>query len=149
MFKCLIFITTSCRMVLLWHCVFLDFWCLVFVLNVLCYIYWCNKTFHLFHHRTLGVVGVVGCLSPIVGHFEGAKVPNFDEKPPVFFLSEQSSMSTLSAQKFWAKQQLIISRNSAKHFWAVCPIVKFQKKQNLESGVVLLCWILLRSFKLL
>ena len=49
--------------------------------------------------RTLGVVGVVGVLVTNSGHFEDAKVPNFDEKPPVFFLSEQSRMSTLSVQK--------------------------------------------------
>jgi len=35
-------------------------------------------------------------------YFKGAKVPNFDEKPPVFFLSEQSRMSTLSQSKFVA-----------------------------------------------
>ena len=32
-------------------------------------------------------------------YFEGAKVPNFDKKRPVFFLSKQSRMSTLSVQK--------------------------------------------------
>ena len=38
---------------------------------------------------TLGVVGVVGCLSPIVGHIEGAKVPNFDENPPFCFFQNK------------------------------------------------------------
>jgi len=34
-----------------------------------------------YNFRTLGMVGVGGCLSPIVGHFKSAKVTNFDETP--------------------------------------------------------------------
>ena len=78
-------------------------------------------------------------------YFEGAKVPNFDERPPVFFLSEQSRMSTLSVQKFWAKKLLIISRNSEKRIWPHWPSSEVTEKRILISGVVLLCWILLHK----
>jgi len=65
--------------------------------------------------NTLCVVGVVWVLDTDATIFEGPKVPNFIEKPPFLFASEQSRMSTLSVQKIWAKKQLIILRNSAKH----------------------------------
>jgi len=48
---------------------------------------------------TLGVVGVVGVLVADATIFEGLNVTNFMEKPPYFFVSEQSRMSTLSVQK--------------------------------------------------
>ena len=48
---------------------------------------------------TLGVVGVVGVLVADATNFEGPKVPNFIEKSPFLFASEQSRMSTLSIQK--------------------------------------------------
>jgi len=73
-------------------------------------------------------------------YFEGAKVPNFDEKPPVFFLSEQSRMSTLSVQKFWAKKLLIISRNSEKHIWPWVPNSEVPEiqKTGWRSSVIML-----------
>jgi len=48
---------------------------------------------------TLGVVGVVGVIVADDTNFEGPNVPNFIEKPPFFFVSEQSRLSTLSVQK--------------------------------------------------
>jgi len=45
------------------------------------------------------VVGVVGVLVADATNFEGPKVPNFIEKPPFLFVSEQSRMSTLPEQK--------------------------------------------------
>jgi len=44
-----------------------------------------------------------GCLSPIVGHFEGAKVPNFDEKPPVFFFQNKVGCPPYPYKKFKRK----------------------------------------------
>ena len=84
-------------------------------------------------HRwdTLGVVGVVGVLVADDTNFEGPKVPNFMEKPPFSFASEQSRMSTLSVQKFWAKKLLIILRNSAKHIWPNWPNSEVPEKQKL------------------
>jgi len=79
---------------------------------------------------TLGVVGVVGVLVADATNFEGPKVPNFIEKPPFLFASEQSRMSTLSVQKFWAKKQLIILRNSAKHIWPNWPSSEVTEKQK-------------------
>jgi len=46
------------------------------------------------------MVGVVGVLVADATNFEGPTVPNFIEKPPFLFASEQSRMSTLSVQKF-------------------------------------------------
>jgi len=91
--------------------------------------------------RTLGVVGVVGVLVADATNFEGTKVPNFIEKAPFLFASEQSRMSTLSVQKFWAKQKLIIFlRNSAKHIWPCFPNSEVPEKQkpNKRSCVIVL-----------
>ena len=87
------------------------------------------------------------CLTPTPTILRGGQSANFDEKPSVFFLSERSRMSTLSVQKFWAKKLLIISRNSEKRIWPHWPNSEVQKNRNLESGVVLLCWILLHITK--
>jgi len=48
--------------------------------------------------------GVVGVLVADATNFEGSKVPNFIEKPPFLFASEQSRMSTLSVQKFLSEK---------------------------------------------
>jgi len=81
-------------------------------------------------YNTLGVVGVVGVLVADATNFEGPKVPNFIEKPPFLFASEQNRMSTLSVQKLWAKKQLIILRNSAKHIWLHWPSSEVPEKQK-------------------
>ena len=83
------------------------------------------------------------CLSPTPKILRGGQRCKFSTETPIFLFSEQSRMSTLSVQKFWAKKRRIILRNSEKHIWPNCPVVKLEKNRKLESGVVLLCWILL------
>jgi len=69
--------------------------------------------------------------------FRGAKSAKFHWDTPFLFASEQIRMSILSVQKFWAKKQLIILRNSAKHIWPSLHNSKVPEKRILTSGVML------------
>jgi len=61
-----------------------------------------NRLIHVHKNRpqqwTLGVVRVVGLFVADATNFEGPKAPNFIEKPPFLFVSEQSRMSSVSMQ---------------------------------------------------
>jgi len=72
----------------------------------------------------------VGVFVADATNFEGPNVPNFIEKPPFFFVSEQSRMSTLSVQKVYAKTVFTILRYSENIFDPVCPVLKFQKNAS-------------------
>jgi len=62
------------------------------------------------------MVGVVGVLVADATNFEGSKVPNFIEKPPFLFTSEQSRMSTLSIQKNLSEKATYNFQKFGKHF---------------------------------
>jgi len=110
-------------------------------------------------NKTLGVFGVVGCLSPTppISRVQRCQISSKPPHtycvcscihPPLFCLFQNKvgcppcpykKFKRKTSSQFWGIRQNI--------FDPVCPIVKFQKNRNLESGVVLLCWILCRHKK--
>jgi len=85
-----------------------------------------------------------GCLSPTTPISKGPKVPNFDGNPPFVCFRTKSDVHPVNTKSLSENHFTIFEIFGKTYLILFAPIVKFQKNRNLESGVVLLCWILLR-----
>ena len=97
---------------------------------------------------TLGMVGVVRVLDADAHNTSrGPKCQILTKNPQFFFFQNKVRCPPCLYKKF--------KRKICSQFWdirqnifdPVCPVVKFQKNRKLRSGVVLLCWILLRMLR--
>ena len=78
----------------------------------------------------LGVVGVVGCLSPTPPISRGPKVPNFIGNPLFCLFENKVGCPPCRCEKFERKSNSTFWDIRQNTFDPVCPIVNFQKKKQ-------------------
>ena len=86
------------------------------------------------------------CLTPTPTILRGGQSAKFCQNPPPFFFFQNKVGCPPRPYKKFKRKICSQFRDIRQNiFDPIGPVLKLQKKQNLESGVVLLCWILLHS----